>query len=271
MFSSKLPPLFFSSIPKCGKNVIYSFFFALGYKRFQFLNDSYNHYSNYISFGDFPGRDHYVSGRENVHDVNPVEATRIFHEEMRAICAGQIAHRHMHPDRELLDALRSTHITPIFIYRDPRDCLLSAVHYAFKGKPAHVSKVLANLSEEDAALKLISGGESLIPFARWFNAYLPWLKRSDVISLKFEDVIGARGGGSDEMQFDQLRSLVRRLGIHIPDEKIDLAISQTFNPRAGTFRSGQIGGWQTSFTEKVNCEFRRNAGYLLGLWGYSSQ
>lgn len=266
--AKNLPPLFFSSIPKCGKNLIYSFFFALGYKRFRFKDNSYNNYSNLLLFEDFLDRDHYVTQRSSVHGIDFEQATNDFRSAICEIPAGYIGHRHMHPDGELLNALKAARIKPIFIYRDPRDCLVSAVHYALKGKPEHISRVVNGLSEEDALLALLSGHDTLIPFARWFDAYRSWLDVPDAISLRFEDIIGARGGGSDVTQKECFENLVSSLGIQIPRQVFEAALSMAFNPRAGTFRSGQIGGWRNSFSEKVAREFDLKAGYLLNLWGF---
>lgn len=267
MTQVNLPPLFFSSIPKCGKNLIYSFFFALGYKRFRFEDESYNNFSNFLPFQDLQDRDHYVNERSSVHGINYERATLGFRTAICAIPGGHIGHRHMHADGELLNALRAARIKPIFIYRDPRDCLVSAVHYAFiQGYPEHISRRLSGLSEEDALLALLSGGDSLIPFASWFDAYRPWLSVPDAITLRFEDIIGARGGGSDARQRECLGNVVSGLGIQVTHQVFDDALTMAFNPRAGTFRSGQIGGWQESFSKKVAQEFELKAGHLLNLW-----
>jgi len=264
-----LPPLFFSSIPKCGKNLIYSFFFALGYKRFSFENDVYNHYSNLLPFHNLQGRDHYVTQRPPLgHEIDHERAAFDFQTAICSIPSGYIGHRHIHPDIELLNALREARIKPIFIYRDPRDCLVSAVHYAFRGYPEHISRRLNGLSEEDALLALLNGRDSLIPFASWFDAYRPWLSVPDAITLRFEDIIGARGGGSDTMQRECLENVVNSLEIQVPPQVFDSALSMTFNPKAGTFRSGQIGGWRIGFSKKIAQEFESQAGHLLNLWNF---
>lgn len=270
MNQANLPPLFFSSIPKCGKNLIYSFFFALGYKRFQFEDESYNHYSNLLPFRDFPDRDHYLTERSSLRGIDHVQAALDFGNRIRAIPHGYIGHRHMHPDGELLQALRAAGIKPIFIYRDPRDCLVSAVHWAFKGYPEHISRKLGGLPEERAILVLLEGSDSLVPFADWFDAYRSWLSVPDAIVLRFEDVIGARGGGSDARQRECFANAIHRLGIQALPQAFDSALSMAFNPRAGTFRSGQIGGWRNAFSREVAREFDLKAGHLLGLWNYEA-
>lgn len=268
MDQTKLPPLFFSSIPKCGKNLIYSFFFALGYKRFLFEDDSYNNYSNFIPFPDLPDCDHYVNKRSSAAGIDYERALHNFKAAIYAIPDGYIAHRHIHPDAELLKIIRGTGLKPIFIYRDPRDCLVSAVHYAFKGKPEHISKVLNDLSVEDALFTLLEGRGSFIPFDRWFDAYRNWLDVPEAIILRFEDIIGGRGGGSDILQKECLERALKELGIQVPRQIFEAALSKAFNPRAGTFRSGQIGGWQRSLNKAVLQNFETKAGYLLTNWNY---
>lgn len=266
MNQTHLPPLFFSSIPKCGKNLIYSFFFALGYKRFWFKDDSYNIYSNYLPFKNLDNCDHYVNKRSLSLGIDKEQAITNFQTEIYSISEGHIGHRHIHADVEVLNALRVAGIKPIFIYRDPRDCLLSAVHYAFKGQPEHISEVLSGLSEEEALLALLNGNNKLIPFAKWFDAYRSWLNVPDAIIVRFEAIIGARGGGNDARQRECFENVINCLGIQVPSHVFDKALSITFNPRAGTFRSGQIGGWRNSFSTKIIQEFELQAGHLLYPW-----
>lgn len=266
MIQTNLPPLFFSSIPKCGKNLIYSFFFALGYKRYQFEDESYNNYSNLFPFHDLQDRDHYLTERSIVLGMDFERAARDFKAAICAIPNGYIGHRHMHPDGELLNALRVARIKPIFIYRDPRDCLVSAVHWASKGHPEHIARMLGGLSEEKALLTLLNGQDCIIPFARWFDAYRSWLDVPEAIILRFEDIIGARGGGADARQKECLENALSSLGIRTTNQVFDKALSMTFNPKAGTFRNGQIGGWRESFSKEVALEFEQKAGHLLNLW-----
>lgn len=263
-----LPPVFFSSIPKCGKNLIYSFFFALGYKRFQFKDVVYNSYSNLQPFYDLKHLDHYLAERKSVNGIDPDQDAQDFCSEICSMPSGYIGHRHMHADPVLLDALGASGIRPIFIYRDPRDCLVSAVHWAAKGKPEHVARQLAGMSEEEAILALLSGDGTLVPFARWFDAYRAWLGVPGAVILRFEDIIGSRGGGSDTKQRECLGRAVKALGIEVPEAVFDAALAMAFNPRAGTFRNGQIGGWQQTFSLKISHEFNQLAGQLPNLWGY---
>lgn len=269
MLQISLSPLFFSSIPKCGKNLIYSFFFALGYQRYQFRSEVYNHYSNLLPFSDIPKSDHYVTERGQYEFANHHQAVNDLKSEINSISQGYIGHRHMHPDAFLTSALRNTLIRPIFIYRDPRDCLVSAMHYAFSGKPSHISRYLRNLSHEDALILLLEGGGLIVPFARWFDAYRNWLDIPEISILRFEDIIGSRGGGCDIKQRECLEKLVNELGIKIPNSLFNSALERVFNTRAGTFRKGQIGSWKNSFSTKVNNTFNKEAGHLLKLWGYN--
>lgn len=266
-----LAPAFFTSIPKCGKNIIYSFFFSLGYKRYFFENIEYNRLSNLDSCGAYPDCDHYVDTRlQGPVGQSAREAARqSFLMECSHLPVRTVSHRHLHADSAVTGELVKLGLAPIFVYRDPRACLISAVHWARKGKPGHVAELLSGMDVEEAALAILTGCGRIVPFDVWFDAYRGYLEMSHVLSVRFEDIIGPRGGGCQKQQTDSFRRILDFMGVEVPLDAFDKAVSDAFNPRAGTFRNGQINAWRNEFSPRVAEEFERRMGRLLGAWGYA--
>ena len=157
-----LPPIFFTSIPKCGKNIINSFLFSLGYEYFNFERADYNSLSNFMPFPDMGGRDHYLTELQATAGINYSTAVEEFRLELCSINHGQLAHRHLYRNKDTKGLLDETRSGKIFLYRDPRDCLLSVVNYARdQKKPKHFWKKIASYSKEEALLYLLDGGDDL--------------------------------------------------------------------------------------------------------------
>lgn len=269
MEQNNLPPLFFSSIPKCGKNIVYSFLFELGYKPSE-LNDGGLYYAvNCRESRSMDERDHYLVAHRELTPDETQFGKRALEEKMASLRTGEVLHRHFYYTEHLSSVLSQSNIKTIFVYRDPRDCLLSAVNYVFdQHKPEHIYKRLQSLTREQAALSMLKGDSRLIPFAEWFDGYYSWLDAPNVIALRFEDIIGAKGGGSDVAQKIAFSKLVNELGILVPPELFERALSCAFNASAGTFRKGQIGSWVHESTWGIRRTFHASCKSLPAKWGY---
>ncbi len=171
-----------------------------------------------------------------------------------------------------------------FILRDPRDVVVSHVHYVAEMAPAHIHhryyhEVLQSFEERLSAsirgvpvdeLAKASGGkpvyEPLPDIRARFAPYLGWLERPEVLVLRYEDFITDRQATLEKVLDHAMRRgfkprLERQPALHALELSIDPA-------RSPTFRSGKIGGWQGSFTAEHSQLFDRVAGSLLADLGY---
>jgi hypothetical protein len=263
-------PVFFTSVPKCGKNLVYSFYFALGLRR--------------CSWGEAPARLHAahfarVSDAQNYAfaDVGPVseadEAATIDDvvSQLAALPADVVAHHHFLPAPRLLRFVAESGMSTVFVLRDPRDVLVSMLNYSReRALPGHVASLIAPLSDEDALVLLLEGGGRLVPFAIYFDAYHDWLSAPGVSIFRFEDLIGSRGGGDESRQDEACQRLAALAGFTANDPAIASAKARMFNEGAGTFHKGQIGAWRNAFTPVVRQAYDRHAGWLAERWGYES-
>jgi hypothetical protein len=253
--------VFFTSIPKCGKNILYSMFGGLGYRRHVHKDDSYSAAAYFAAFDRVNYV--YVSSHESQAAAGSLDA------ELARMRPRSVFHRHLLPTREFSRAFEAAGIKPVFVVRDPRDALLSAANYALAGKPSHIVERMPPGDLRAATLFLLRGDNDTVPFADHFDAYRAWLHEPRTLTIRFEDIIGVAGGGSADAQRECLERVLVHVGsAHTPDD-VETAARHVFNPRAGTFRRGQIGGWRDFADPALDAEFKRLAGHLLGPWGYA--
>jgi len=258
-------PVLFTSVPKCGTHLLRKYFDASG---FQFAGP------------------HGTRGWEDrlVDVIGTLEP-------------GQYASWHYHWTPELSALVAERDIRVVCLYRDPRAQVVSNLHWILK-TPAHAwHRYLADhLSLRDDRLVALIQGVSAGDVARYFDAgvrfhdsrsaygprsdrrdgvvsvfgiFLGWLDDRQCLSLRFEDVIGARGGGERSRQIDALQKLHEHTGLGtLPGRRAELLGHALFDADALTFRSGQVQDWQREFSPGVRELFAAEANGLLDVLGY---
>lgn len=108
-----------------------------------------------------------------------------------------------------------------------------------------------------------------------YEAYEPYLEMNDIHKIRFEDIVGAKGGGSEQRQKKVIHDLADYLNIVITQDGLQKICDSLFgNPSPNedrfytTFREGQIGSWRQYFSEKHKKLFKEIAGDVLIRWGY---
>jgi len=74
------------------------------------------------------------------------------------------------------------------------------------------------------------------------NSITPWESADNFILLKFEDLVGPKGGGSLESQHQSIHKILTHLNIQNKD--VEWIADNAFG-KSGTFRKGQLGKWKT--------------------------
>ena len=106
-------------------------------------------------------------------------------------------------------------------------------------------------------------------FLRWKG----WIDNSEAFAVKFEDLVGERGGGSEDKRLYLVEQILDYLSISMPSDQIkEKFASYVLNPEEShTFKKGgkgNIGGWKTFFKDEHKTEFKKVAGHLLIDLGY---
>jgi len=172
-------------------------------------------------------------------------------------------------DKNLQKDLLFYNYKHLFIYRDPRDQIVSYSYYAYHWDH------MRNIHKDNHPFfiqYLIQNGERLYGckgITNLYHYYLPWLTDPYCCAIKFEDLIGPKGGGNLEKQLHTIERIANFIGISISEEEIQIVADKLFGSSL-TFRSGQIGSWKTHFNERHKQLFKKIAGNLLIELGYEN-
>ena len=159
-----------------------------------------------------------------------------------------------------------------FIYRDPRDVLVSHVFYATDMYEEHgLHQYYQSLPDFGERLKVaITGieqdGMRMVSVRHRYESVFVWREQPHVMCLRFEDLINNR----DET-LNAMLDEVEKTGYKIPTPRTEAlpVLVEAIQPRRShTFRSGKTGGWREYFTEEHKKLFKEVAGDLLVQLGY---
>ncbi len=186
---------------------------------------------------------------------------------------GDIAYAYLHARQPYLSELGRPNVAAFFIYRDPRDVIVSQIFYALEmhkghGMHRYYAQELNNMEERiNAAINGVQTATAeLSTIHTKYEHYLGWLKQGNVLSLRFEDLILDRQPTLNRI-LDHLAA--RGFSPQPPRPQAIAALEAAIAPRAsGTFRKGQPGEWKQHFTEGNKQTFKTVAGDLLQTLGY---
>jgi sulfotransferase 6B1 len=159
-----------------------------------------------------------------------------------------------------------------FIYRDPRDMLVSHVFFATDMHEGHgMHEYYQSLPDFNERLKVaITGidqdGLHMVSVRQRYEGVFQWLAQPSTMCIRFEELINNRNATLNRM-LDQ----VEKTGYKIPmlREKSLEILTEAIQPKKSkTFRSGKTGGWQNHFTDAHKSLFKDVAGDLLVRLGY---
>ena len=182
-----------------------------------------------------------------------------------------IASAHLFARPEAVDRLIKSAFVPYFIFRDPRDVVVSHVFYVTDMEQRHVHHdYYASLPDFDSRLKVSILGRPDVDvefpdIAARFAPYLGWLDHPEVLSIHFEDLINDRAATLNKI-IDHFHA---RVPLQTPHERILDSLEASINPKKSpTFRSGKTGEWRKYFTDEHKKIFKEVAGNLLIRLGY---
>ena len=182
-----------------------------------------------------------------------------------------VASAHLFARPDAVARVCSPKFIPYFIFRDPRDVVVSHVFYVTEMEKNHVHHAYyQSLPDFDSRLKasILGRPDAGIEFpniAERFAPYMDWLNHPEVLSVHFEDLIHARAATLTRI----LDHFLTRVPLHSPRELILESLESAINPSLSpTFRSGKTGEWKKYFTEDHKKIFKDAAGDLLIRLGY---
>jgi len=199
-------------------------------------------------------------------------------DQLHTVKNGQVVTAHLPWSKSLVEILISKGFGILFIIRDLRDKAVSDVHYMVHKSTDHqLHRYFSSLnSDEERLMAYIRGvPEHCYPggirpklWEDHTKSMLPWLDEPNCMTIRFEDLIGSSGGGSDKKQIETVDSIVKHIGIELSQEEIQQIAAKSFFAGSRTFRKGQIGDWRNHFTEEHKQIFKEVYGDTLIKLGY---
>lgn len=189
-------------------------------------------------------------------------------------------HMHALPDQAMIDTLLSKSYKVIFLMRDPRDTMVSLLHYIEAGwsyGPLSLNGRYATLSMQEKLDEIITGKRYGTSGVRQIiGRRLDWMNQdpSFVCTVYFEDLVGKEGGGTAKKQNRTIRQLAKHIGLELKPELLKEVTTDLFGAPPGkpgtksTFRKGQIGSWKLEFTPAHVFAFKAYFGKELIQLGY---
>jgi len=169
----------------------------------------------------------------------------------------------------------------VFVYRDPRDMIVSHVFYATQmhtghGMHRYYNETLQTMEQRiNAAIEGVeeldsSGNPSraLSPIHAKYESYMGWLEQPAVLCLRFEDLILERLAALGRLlDYLTVRGFEPRLN---RAQEIEILQNAIAPKKSGTFRKGQPGNWREHFTPANIAFFKEHTGDLLIRLGYEA-
>ena len=184
-----------------------------------------------------------------------------------------VASAHLFATPTSVDSVISSRFVPYFIYRDPRDVVVSHVFYVTDMEPTHVHHAhYKSLPDFDARLKtsILGRPEAGVEFpdiAARFQPYLRWLDEPTVLPIHFEDLVQDRPAALARI----LDHFLARVPLGLDRGRMLGALEAAIDPaRSPTFRSGKTGEWRKHFTAEHTRLFKDVSGDLLVRLGYET-
>ena len=193
-------------------------------------------------------------------------------DELRAIPRGVIGWGYVEATKENASFLTGSGRVNYFIYRDPRDMLVSHVFFATDMHEEHALHEYYNaLPDIGARLKIaITGidrdGLKMVSVKQRYEGVFQWLEQKNALCIRFEDLVNDRHATLNSMLNE-----VEKTGYKIPTarEKALSVLVEAIEPKKShTFRSGKTGGWKNYFTGEHKKLFKDTAGDLPVRLGY---
>ena len=192
--------------------------------------------------------------------------------DLKGLPRGVIGWGYVGPSPENVAFLCQPDRLNYFIYRDPRDVLVSHVFFATNMYEEHgMHEYYKSLPDFGERLKVaITGierdGMRMVSVKQRYESVFRWRELPYVMCIRFEDLINNR-----DATLNAMLNEVEKTGYKIPtlrEEALSVSVEAIQPKKSHTFRSGKTGGWKEHFTEEHKKLFKEVTGDLLVKLGY---
>jgi hypothetical protein len=202
---------------------------------------------------------------------SPIEISRwIIDKRLNAGKKGTYITSHVGYTDLILNKSLQLNYKPLLIIRDPRAVLNSFVHYVSTETEHSLFNEFNKLTEAEKFRKALNGfcsdTKQLQSIYTRCLAVESWRKNNLVLTVKFEDLIGAQGGGSDIFQKKVLNKICEFVGGD--ERKIENVANNLFGSKDMTFRKGKVDSWKREIPHDLHHRINMELEDILSIWGY---
>lgn len=184
----------------------------------------------------------------------------VFRHWLEVMSEGRYILGHIPQTPVLSEVLADLDYHHVFIIREPRSVVASSLPFILDTGKMPAKHFLENdfkqMSVEQRLDFILEGGYApqagveIKSFAEVYRSMLAWRNEPNCLFIRFEDLVGEKGGGSLEQQIKVIKSMASHLGFPF-DENIAAKSKEIYNPSSRTFRTGKIDGWKSSLDGKL--------------------
>jgi len=194
---------------------------------------------------------------------------------LNAINSGGYLCGHVMYSPQIYNELNEFRVKTIQVIRDPRDVIVSTAFFIEKYTQHlhhdHFIKIPFLTSRLELLINGSDPGELFprIPsIDEYYKGMKPWTSEGNALVIRFENLVGPKGGGSFEKQRGEIEKIINNLGIELESEEISKICLMAYDTSHTSFRNGQVGNWKEYFTKSLSKKFNDVAGDILQEWGY---
>lgn len=179
---------------------------------------------------------------------------------------------HLPYSDELDKYIKAHNFKFLYIIRDPRAVLLSYYNHQHKDPTYPFYYYFKDKTVKETYKDILNGMQvnnvTLSPLKDRVANSQGWLNSENVMGIKFEELIGPKGGGDYNIQIETIKRALAFLEIDKTPEEIKEIADKVFFPKSETFHKGQIDSWKEEFDEDMLSDINNEIGNLLIELGY---
>lgn len=201
--------------------------------------------------------------------------SRKISKKINSLVGNELVGAHIFYSKDVYKTILEKNCIIFFIYRDPRDIVISEANYLYDMNRYHrLHKYFKKFPDlNDRIMFSIKGDEfykTPIPYLNIkdrFNKYKEWMYYKDVFSIRYEDLI------YNEKE-EYIKNIINFYKEHSSNNNFNTdlivkkAIKNSEPKKSHTYRTGKSEGWKKIFTEEHKKVFKDIAGDLLIDLGY---
>ncbi|RMH61702.1 MAG: glycosyltransferase, partial [Calditrichaeota bacterium] len=237
-------PLLVNSLPKAGTNLL-----TKALRMMPGITETSLHFGNSTQN---------TSGQKGATlpigvDMPKPYSLEAFRRQLNALPEHSFLSAHIPYTETAARVLREQGIPILLMLRDPADVALSHATYVTKTPEHPLHAYYQTLSEDARILFSITGGRAndvtLLSLEERLQSIVRWMDEPNVTVIRFEELVGARGGGDDAAQRETLKKIARTIGVDADDSVLNDIQHQLFGG-TGTFNKGVRGAARQRFTRE---------------------